>query len=119
MVVPNIALHRVLPFNRSERVLSRDGAEPPQAPLLVGLGRLLDGYVHSLLLCLHTPLKLLVDMVVGGLLVEKILNLLPELGIRRQHLVKVDSDLWGGYDSNDAGVLDCSILERVPGCCGC
>lgn len=70
------------------------GAGPPQAPLLIGLGRLLDGHIHGLLLCLQTPLKLLVDMVVGSLLKEKILNILPELGIGGQHRVKVDSDLW-------------------------
>lgn len=76
------------------------GAGPSLAPLLIGLGRLLDGHIHGLLLCLQTPLKLLVDMVVGGLLKEEILYLLPELGVGGQHLVKVDSDLRGGCASN-------------------
>lgn len=76
------------------------GAGPSLAPLLIGLGRLLDGHIHGLLLCLQTPLKLLVDMVIGGLLKEEILNLLPELGVGGQYLVKVDSDLWGGCASN-------------------
>lgn len=80
------------------------GAGPSLAPLLIGLGRLLDGHIHGLLLCLQTPLKLLVDMVVGGLLKEEILYLLPELGVGGKHLVKVDSDLRGGCASNQVQI---------------
>lgn len=88
------------PGIQEEQTGTELGAGPSQAPLLIGLGRLLDGHIHGLLLCLQTPLKLLVDVVVGGLLKEEILNVLPELGIGGQHLVKVDSDLWGGCASN-------------------
>lgn len=94
------------------------GAGPSLAPLLIGLGRLLDGHIHGLLLCLQTPLKLLVDMVVGGLLKEEILYLLPELGVGGQHLVKVDSDLRGGCASNQVShkyALDWVVLGGCQG----
>lgn len=107
----------VLAFKRSKWELrgAELGAEPSQAPLLIGQGRLFDGYIHGLLLYLQTPLKLLVDMVVGGLLKKEILNLLPELGVGGQHLVKVDSNLWGGCASNRVSHPNWMILEGCQG----
>lgn len=41
-------------------------------------------------------MELLVDVVVSSLLEPQVLNLLPEVSVGGQHLVKVNSDLWGG-----------------------
>lgn len=112
------------PSTQEEQVGAELGTGLPQAPLLIGLSRLLNGHVHGLLLYLQAPLKLLVDMIIGGLLKEEILNLLPELGVRGQHCVKVDSDLWGGHALNrvshsDAGALDWTVQGQISGHCCC
>ena len=41
-------------------------------------------------------MKMLVDVVISSLLIPQVLDLLPELRIGGQHLVKVYSDLQGG-----------------------